>query len=255
MRYLRRKADRRFRPHALAVGRRVGAPFELARQRQLEFTADASHELRTPLSVIEAQTSLALNQERDPAWYRDAFQRVGNESRRMRNLVDDLLWLARADTTEVRVESEPVDLGVLARQTVDRFNTVAEARNVRLSLTIAGGDHTIMGSATWLDRLVGVLLDNAVKYAGSGGYVAVTVSGGEGRVQVSVDDSGPGIAAGERQRIFDRFHRATDQAGGSGLGLAIGDAVVRKTGGRWDVRNSPLGGASIAVSWPGAAAA
>jgi len=73
----------------LFVGRRVGAPIELARQRQLEFTADASHELRTPLAVIEAQTSLALNQERDAAWYRSAFQRVGSESGRIRRLVDD----------------------------------------------------------------------------------------------------------------------------------------------------------------------
>ncbi len=240
---------------SLAIGRRVGAPFELARQRQMEFTADASHELRTPLSVIEAQTSLALNQERDPAWYRSAFQRVGNETKRMRHLVDDLLWLARADLTDAKPEYEPVDLGVLARQTVDRFTTIAEARGVDLTVTVAGGDHTVMGSATWLDRLIGVLLDNACKYADAGGHVAVTVSSGEGRVQVSVDDSGPGIAPEERPRIFNRFHRATDQAGGSGLGLAIGDAVVRRTGGRWEVHTSPLGGASMTVSWPRVAAA
>jgi signal transduction histidine kinase len=240
---------------ALAVGRRVGAPFELARQRQMEFTADASHELRTPLSVIEAQTSLALNQQRDPAWYRVAFERVGNETKRMRQLVDDLLWLARVDTTEARPESEPVDLGTLARQTVDRFTAVAEARQVSLSLTVAEGEHTVIGSATWLDRLIGVLLDNACKYADARGHVAVTVSSDGGRVLVSVDDSGPGIAPEDRPRIFNRFHRATDQAGGSGLGLAIGDAVVRRTGGRWEVRTSPLGGASMTVSWPRAGSA
>jgi two-component system, OmpR family, sensor histidine kinase CiaH len=239
---------------ALWVGRRVGAPFELARQRQLEFTADASHELRTPLSVIEAQTSLALNQERDPRWYHSAFERVGSETKRMRHLVDDLLWLARVDTTEVKPESEPVDLGVLARRAVDRFASVCEARDVNLSLTIAEGEHTLTGSAPWLDRLVGVLLDNACKYAPPGGHVAVTVSSGQGRVQLSVDDSGPGIPTEERPRIFDRFHRATDQAGGSGLGLAIGDTVVRKTGGRWEVRTSPLGGAGMTVSWPRAGA-
>jgi signal transduction histidine kinase len=239
---------------ALWVGRRVGAPFELARQRQLEFTADASHELRTPLAVIEAQTGLALNQERDPGWYRSAFQRVAGETGRMRHLVDDLLWLARADTSEAKLDSEPVDLGVLARRTVDRFTSVCEAKGATLTLTVAEGEHTVTGPATWLDRLVGVLLDNACKYAPAGGHVAVTVSSGQGRVELSVDDSGPGIPAAERGRIFDRFHRATDQAGGSGLGLAIGDTVVRRTGGRWEVRTSPLGGAGMTVSWPKAPA-
>ncbi|HEY4869405.1 MAG TPA: histidine kinase dimerization/phospho-acceptor domain-containing protein, partial [Candidatus Dormibacteraeota bacterium] len=109
---------------ALAVGRRVGAPIELARQRQMEFTADASHELRTPLSVIEAQTSLALAQDRDPAWYQQAFQRIGGESQRIRRLVEDLLWLARVDAPGSEAHPEPVDVGLLATQAVDRFTSV-----------------------------------------------------------------------------------------------------------------------------------
>ena len=82
---------------AVIVGRRVAEPIEAARRRQLEFTADASHELRTPLSVIEAHTSLALAQERDATWYRGAFGRVDRESKRMRRLLEDMLWLARFD--------------------------------------------------------------------------------------------------------------------------------------------------------------
>ena len=234
---------------ALAIGRRVGAPIELARQRQLEFTADASHELRTPLSVIEAQTSLALAQDRDPAWYRAAFQRVGAESRRIRILVEDLLWLARVDTSAGQPRAEPVEVGVLARQAVERFAAVAEARGVSLSVTTPEEPQVVAGSPEWLDRLLGVLLDNACKYAPAGGRVAVTVSGDGGRVRVAVEDSGPGIAGAERPRIFDRFHRATDRAGGAGLGLAIADAVVRRTHGRWEVGTSELGGASMVVSW------
>src|ERR1700737_4151071 len=80
---------------ALAIGRRVAAPIEQARRRQMDFTANASHELRTPLAVIQAQTSLALSQPRDQEWYLRAFTRVNQESQRMRHLVDDLLWLAR----------------------------------------------------------------------------------------------------------------------------------------------------------------
>ncbi|MGA8416755.1 MAG: HAMP domain-containing sensor histidine kinase [Candidatus Dormiibacterota bacterium] len=234
----------------LFVGRRVGAPIELARQRQLEFTADASHELRTPLAVIEAQTSLALNQDRDPAWYRNAFQRVGSESKRIRRLVDDLLWLARVDTPEGRPASEPVEVGVVVSQAGERFAAVAESRGITLQVSVGLGPLVVMGSSEWLDRLLGVLLDNAFKYAPEGGVVAVNVGADGNRVRLVVEDSGPGIPDEERPKIFDRFHRAEAQGGyGSGLGLAIADAVVRHTHGRWEVSTSELGGARMAVSW------
>ena len=235
----------------LVVGRRVGAPIELARQRQLEFTADASHELRTPLAVIEAQTSLALNQERDPAWYRNAFERVGSESGRIRRLVDDLLWLARVDTPQGRPAAEPVEVGVIVHQAAERFAAVAESRGITLQVWVGPGPLAIMGSSEWLDRLMGVLLDNAFKYAPTGGVVAVSVGVDGNRVRLVVEDSGPGIPAEERPKIFDRFHRAEAQGGyGSGLGLAIADAVVRHTHGRWEIDTSELGGARMAVSWP-----
>lgn len=110
--------------------------------------------------------------------------------------------------------------------------------------------------AELIDRLIGVLVDNACKYAPQGGRVEVTVStDGSGRASLMVDDSGPGIRDEDRARIFDRFHRsvvtAADASGaGLGLGLSIGDTIVRATGGRWSVVVSPLGGARLAVSWP-----
>jgi signal transduction histidine kinase len=235
---------------ALTIGRRVAAPIELARQRQMEFTADASHELRTPLSVIEAQTTLALQQDREPAWYRRAFERIDVESKRIRHLVEDLLWLARFDSTSAAPHAEPVDLGVLARQAADRFEAVAEARQLSLRVQLGGDSHVITAPPEWLDRLLGVLVDNACKYSPERGTVEVIVAEESHRVRLAVDDSGPGIAIEERTRIFDRFHRATDAPGGSGLGLAIADAVVRRTGGRWELGTSAAGGASMAVSWP-----
>jgi signal transduction histidine kinase len=254
---------------AMAIGRRVAAPIEEARRRQMEFTADASHELRTPLSVIEATTTLALSRDRDTRWYRLAFQRIHVESDRIRRLVEDLLWLARLDATREQSNAEPVDVGVLAEQAVDRFRTRAEARDLSLSLDVAGEGVVITTPPEWLDRLLGVLLDNACKYSAVGGTVVVRVAqeggrgalphgargrgalphGASGRVRLLVDDSGPGIPAEERPRIFDRFHRATDGAGGAGLGLAIADAIVRATGGRWDVGTSEQGGARMSVTW------
>ena len=212
-------------------------------------TADASHELRTPLSVIEAQTSLALERERDTGWYRNAFQAVGVESKRMRRLVDDLLWLARFDSAGQAPSSEATDLGVLAQQAAERFTAVAEARGLTMRVAVEPVSTMISAPPEWLDRLLGVLLDNACRYTPPGGTVDVLVGRRDGRVRVAIDDSGPGIPEAERKHIFDRFRRASDAPGGSGLGLAIAAAVVGASGGRWDVGTSPAGGASMAVSW------
>jgi signal transduction histidine kinase len=241
---------------AVAIGRRVAAPIEAARRRQFDFTADASHELRTPLSVIEANTSLALAEDRDETWYRTAFQRVDHESKRMRRLLDDMLWLARFDAAQPPPGAEPVDLGVLASQTADRFGAVAETRTIRLAVHVPDGGASVAAPPELLDRLLGVLLDNACKYVPEGGQVDVTVARDGSRVGVTVDDSGPGIPEEDRERIFDRFHRAIEPAGGAagadgaGLGLAIADAIVRATGGRWVLGASPAGGARFSVSWP-----
>jgi two-component system, OmpR family, sensor histidine kinase CiaH len=235
---------------AVIIGRRVAAPIELARRRQLEFTADASHELRTPLSVIEANASLALTQDRTTDWYRTAFEHVEDEALRMRKLLDDLLWLARFDATQVPSDKEPVDLGLLAGAAAERFGAVAEARHQSLEVRPASDGLIVTASAEWLDRLVGVLLDNACKYSPDGGSVVMAVAPDRGRVVLTVDDSGPGIPEAERSRVFDRFHRATDARSGAGLGLAIGDAIVRATGGQWRIGTSPSGGARLSVSWP-----
>jgi signal transduction histidine kinase len=237
---------------AVVVGRRVAAPIEAARHRQLEFTADASHELRTPLSVIEAHTSLALAQERDVAWYRNAFTKVERESKRMRRLLEDMLWLARFDAAQAPAVAGPLDLGVLTTQAADRFTVVAETRHLALGVHLLAERVVIAAPAELVDRLVGVLLDNACKYSPDGGSVDVTVGVEGGRAFIAVDDSGPGIAEEDRARIFDRFHRAVSTAGGAGgagLGLAIGDAIVRATNGRWGLGTSPVGGARFTVSW------
>jgi signal transduction histidine kinase len=235
---------------AVAVGRRVAAPIERARQRELAFGADASHELRTPVSVIEAQTSLALSGAREPGADRRAFERIDRETHRIRRILEDLLWLARFDVLRAAPNAEPVDVGIMASATADRFGVVAEARGLTIAIEAAPGSHVVAVPPDWLDRLLGVLVDNACKFAPDGGTVRIAVSGGAGRVSLAVEDSGPGIPSDERNRIFDRFHRATDGGTGAGLGLAIADGIVRATHGRWQVGTSPLGGASLAVSWP-----
>jgi signal transduction histidine kinase len=235
---------------AVAIGRRVAYPVERARQRQMEFTADASHELRTPLSVIEAQAQLALSRDRDQSWNRAAFERVQGESDRMRRLVEDLLWLARFDATRDRQSAEPVDVVTMVQQAVARFMPISEARRITLRVAAPADPAIVTAPTEWLDRLIGVLLDNACKYTPEGGQIDVSVSLERSRLRLQVQDSGPGIPLAERRLIFDRFHRATDQRGGAGLGLAMANSIVQATGGRWEISDSILRGASMSVTWP-----
>jgi signal transduction histidine kinase len=236
---------------SFVVGLRASAPIEQIRRRQAEFTADASHELRTPLSVIEAEVDLALGRTRSPADYEAVLERIGSESGRLRSIVEDLLWLARADGAA----PDPTRLGVVdvssvADATAARFAAVADAGSFTLSArTATAGAARIRADAEGIDRLVAVLVDNACRYAGTGGAVEVTVRAGGGRVVLTVDDSGPGIPEAHRALVFDRFHRVDTSPGGTGLGLAIADAVVHASSGTWSVGTSPLGGARFEVSW------
>jgi len=234
----------------LVIGLQAAAPVEAARRRQLEFTADASHELRTPLSVIEAEVALSLASRRDAPAYREALERVGGESKRLRRIVEDLLWLARFDSEPPPPGDEPVDVLTLAQGCAERFGAVAQSRDIAVSVRSEGDTQAwISAPAEWIDRLTGVLVDNACRYAGSGGTVAIVVGAQGNRVSLAVDDSGPGIPAEERPLLFDRFYRAAAEGTGAGLGLAIADSVVRSTGGRWHIGEADLGGAHMEVSW------
>ncbi len=236
---------------ATVVGLRASAPSELVRRRQAEFTADASHELRTPISVIEAEVELALSRPRDPAAYRDVLERVGQEGTRLRRIVEDLLWLARADNQTVPADAaSTADVADVVETCVQRFGALAASHRVALSVQRVGnGPFTVQAEAALIDRLAGVLVDNACKFAGEAGRVEASVRSSGGRVELRVDDSGPGIPAEQRDAVFDRFHRATDSVAGTGLGLAIADSVVRSTQGSWEIGVSDLGGARMQVSW------
>jgi two-component system sensor histidine kinase CiaH len=240
----------------LLIGIKAASPVELARRRQLEFTADASHELRTPLSVIEAEVTLSLQGSRSGDDYRATLERVGRESMRLRDIVEDLLWLARFDSEPPPPGNEPVDVAAIAAACADRFSAVALRGDIDLLMWDDGQSSPwINAPPEWIDRLAAVLVDNACRYAGPGGTVRIAVTVEGSRVSLAVDDSGPGIAAEDRARLFDRFHRATDEGNGAGLGLAIADAVVRATAGEWRVGRADLGGAHMEVRWhrsPGA---
>lgn len=235
---------------ALTIGLRALSPVEQSRRRQLEFTADASHELRTPLSVISAETSIALSSRRSAADYRDALIRIEGEGLRLSKIVDDLLWLARFDSAPPDPGKEPLDLATMAAQSAERFRALAHAQQLDLELVAPHGEAALVSAPPeWIDRLAGVLIDNACRHAGEHGVVRVTVGLRGPRATLTVEDSGPGIAADDRDRLFDRFHRSTEHGGSAGLGLAIADSIVSSTEGQWRLGDSELGGALFEVSW------
>jgi signal transduction histidine kinase len=235
---------------SLAIAARAVVPVEEARRRQLAFTADASHELRTPLSVLEAEVSLARSAPRDADHYEDVLSRVAHETARLGRIVEDLLWLARFDAQPPPPRSQPIDLATIAAACRARFDAVARTRGIELTLTEPSRPARVAAPPEWIDRLAGVLVDNACRYAPDGGHVRVVVAAEGGQALLAVEDDGPGIPEEGRAELFDRFHRASDAPGGHGLGLAIADSVVRRTGGRWQVGTAALGGARMQVSWP-----
>jgi signal transduction histidine kinase len=238
---------------SFVIGLRASAPIEQIRRRQSEFTADASHELRTPLSVIEAEVDLALSRDRNVASYQATLRRIGSESGRLHSIVEDLLWLARADGEVPEDRSgRTTEVATVGATCVARLGPVADAASVTLvDRSEPGTVGLIQADPDSVDRLVTVLLDNACRYSTAGGRVELGVTEQAGQVTLTVDDSGPGIPEDHRDLVFDRFHRASDRPGGTGLGLAIADAVVRNTGGTWSIGTSPMGGARMQVSWHG----
>jgi signal transduction histidine kinase len=236
---------------SLLVGRASAKPIDEARQRLVEFTADASHELRTPLQIIQVELNLALRRPRERSQYEDSLRRISGEAGHMRQLIEDLLWLARFDSRGRGEVRELVDLGAVAASVVQRFEGMAAERSQQLTLsTLEREPASVSAPGAWVERLLGVLVDNANRYTPVGGRIRVAVEMADGAPLLRVEDSGPGMAEEEWDRIFDRFHRASTDPGGSGLGLAIADAIVSATHGRWQLSRSELGGASFTVRWP-----
>ncbi len=156
-----------------------------------------------------------------------------NVAVRLRSIVKDLLWLARADDEPVPADALTVtDVAAVVDPCVQSFGAVATTNNLDLTFEPVGsGPLTVQASDALIERLTGVLIDNVCKFAGDGGRVEVSVRCAGNRVTLRVDDSGPGIPDAQREAVFDRFHRANDAVVGTGLGLAIADTVIRSTQG------------------------
>jgi heavy metal sensor kinase len=208
------------------------------------FTADASHELRTPLAVIRGIGEMGLRETRTPAEYKDAIGSMLEEVDRLTRLVDTLLRLSRGDAGTVRLARESVDLGQLARDVVSSLGILAEERQQRVDVEVAGNVRVSADRLVLRDAITNVI-DNAIKYSPHGSGIDVRVRSDGHDAVVSVTDRGPGIPAVHRERIFDRFYRIDEgrsrELGGTGLGLAIAKWAVEANGGRIAVESAERG--------------
>jgi signal transduction histidine kinase len=214
---------------------------------QRDFIADAAHELRSPLTALRLQLQL-LDRAPDDAAEAEARLRLGEAVERAIHLVEQLLVLARSEPQNVRGELAPMDLAAATALGVADAHVLAQARHIDLSLDAQPGCR-MQGDPESIRILVRNLVDNAVRYTPEGGSVRVRCSQSNGAL-LEVSDTGPGIAAAERERIFDRFYRrATSQESGTGLGLAIVKAIAERHGARISLGDTPTGGLYVSVAF------
>ena len=207
-------------------------PVKQAWQEQKQFISDASHELKTPLTVILSSSELAVG-EPDGAKTKQYIDNIHAESLRMKELVEDMLTLARAESG-AKLVMEPVDLSDTALESALAFEPVAFENGRTLAYDIQP-ELSVSGSAMQLRRLTDILLDNAVKYAAAGTDISLLLLRREGRSAVlQVENKGETIPPEKLPHLFDRFYRADESRTGGegfGLGLAIAQSIAQTHGG------------------------
>ncbi len=213
---------------------------------QRAFVADAAHELRSPLTALKLQMQL-LRRAPDVSSRDEAVQALGAGIDRAARLVEQLLTLARSEPGAPVAAPEAHDLGDLVREAVADVVPFAHARATTIELQ-ADARVPVHGDRAALIALARNLVDNAVRYAPHGSRVELAVFVQQGSAMLRIDDAGPGIAAEERERVFDRFYRqgVADEAG-TGLGLAIVRSIAAHHGADVALAESPLGGLRVTV--------
>jgi len=218
-----------------------------------QFSSDASHELRTPLTVMKGETELALRRPREAADYTVVLESTLEEIDRMTRIVDELLFLSRADMGEVKMESLPVNLEVLLEDISRQAALLGQERDVQVVLGPIA-PIVVRGDELRLRELFLNLADNAVKYSRRGGMVDVTMTAVPGFAKIAVADHGIGIAPDDLERIFGRFYRTDDARAhtkkGTGLGLSICAWIAESHHGRIEVQSDLGKGSTFTVLLP-----
>jgi len=219
---------------------------------QKRFLADASHEMRSPITIMKGNIEIALRRERDVAEYRRVLESNLEDIDRLEYLVKDLMFLARADASELVVNMAPVRLDEVLHQIWEELLPIAERKGIALGIKLnAGDDSVVEGDRDRLRQLFVNLIENALRYTPAGGSVDIMLKNVLGICTVLVSDTGIGIPASELGRIFDRFYRVdkarSRDSGGTGLGLCICRWIVDAHDGEITIKSEEGAGTTVTV--------
>lgn len=213
------------------------------------FTADASHQMRTPLSILKVQ--LALARRGDVADRDEALDEIELAVNRLERLLVQLLSLARAQEEGQAAPLETVDLREVATAVISRWIDQAIAAGVDIRLEPEDGQFRVRGYRTLLFEMMSNLIDNAIRYNQPGGELAILLSDENGAVRLVIEDNGPGIPTGDRDRVLERFVRLHPETGleGSGLGLSIVRSIALRSGAGLRLADSATGGLRVELEF------
>ncbi|MGH2544172.1 MAG: sensor histidine kinase, partial [Ardenticatenaceae bacterium] len=238
---------------------RMIAELERAEQQRRNLTADVAHELRTPLHIIQGNLEGILDHVYQPT--PGHIEATLEETRLLARLVEDLRTLSLAESGELPLQREPVEVGELLQDTATSWSGEAESKGIVLRVAESGASASsapplvVYGDVQRLDQVLGNLVANALRHTPRGGAVTLASTATEGGVSISIADSGEGIAPERLPFIFDRFwrgdHARTHTSGaGSGLGLSIASQLIRAHGGEITVASEPGQGTTFTIWLP-----
>jgi two-component system heavy metal sensor histidine kinase CusS len=217
--------------------------------RLSQFSADLAHELRTPIANMLGEAQVALSRDRSSAEYRETIESAIGECERLSGIVDNLLFVARADAAREPVERKQFDARAAVEKIAAFYETIAEDRHVAINCS---GQGQISADPALFERAVGNLVDNALRFTPEKGSIQIALAERATDFEVAVSDNGSGIASEHLPRVFDRFYRAESSRGsdGAGLGLALVKSIVDLHGGTATIQSEIGRGTTVSLTFP-----
>jgi two-component system OmpR family sensor kinase/two-component system sensor histidine kinase BaeS len=225
----------------------MSARLETSEEQRQRLLADVTHELRTPLTIMQGNLEALL----DGMYPADAehLEPILDETRALSRLIDDLRTLSLGEAGALTLHREPTDIGDLVSDSVASFRTQADGAGVALVAAVDGALPQSEVDPVRIREVLANVLSNALRYTPRGGNVRISASASDGKVRVSVTDSGPGIAAEALPHVFDRFYKS-EESHGAGLGLAIAKSLVVAHGGEIEAKSTTGQGTEMSFTLP-----
>lgn len=217
-----------------------------------QMTADIAHELRTPLSLILGHAEAVHDGVLPPT--KENFEIIREEAARLDHLVDDLRTLSLADAGELSINLQTIEPGQLLQEVASLYKVQMQKKNISLNLDIAPNLPTLELDSGRMTQVITNILDNALRHTPENGQIVLSAKQSKDRVEIVVQDSGPGLPFEDAKRIFERFYRADSsrqrEDGGSGLGLAIAKSIVQAHNGQLSAESEPNRGLKVIILLP-----